>query len=537
MGFFRFGEVAEIAVEAGEIRVNLRLAANAIPKDLPVADPASPPAWLARKTPVILGKNGQLLVGRLLFLDKGEADAGGKKEAYYEASLSYAMPEAADALSILPPEDASMPTGLVLLHRGVPVSDLVPLQKPLKLALDWNDPWRSRFDDPEFIRRHSEPRSYVYVETYEVRHELLLRLKDVKPWLDLGLKDPRFIDDDEREAVKHKVGTFLAGRNPLRIDGAPTTAQLDRVEFVRFNRAGVLPISEPGRLDADTVLVGVVLAYLTENPARTIALQWDLFGEGAAPRQVSLMQGKETFDGYMNPKQPEFEWSQDESLEPAPATEETAAQTTPPLQAPDAREPVISCAALPAVFLLALLAGKLLRHRPVSVGLGLLLILAAGLAYPPRPVAMAGGARLDEPQAKALLHSLLHNAYRAFQLRDEEKAYDRLAKSLDGDLLDEIYLQQRRAILRQAQGLGGEGKVDRIEVLESQVHPLDGQPATWQVVSRWMAHGTVSHWGHSHERHNLYQARLTLRPLDGGQWKIVGMEFVGGQRLETGASS
>ncbi len=150
---------------------------------------------------------------------------------------------------------------------------------------------------------------------------------------------------------------------------------------------------------------------------------------------------------------------------------------------------------------------------------------------------MPDGAGLDEARAKALLQALLHNAYRAFQAHGEEQAYDRLAKSLGGDLLDDIYLQQRRAILGQAQGLGGEGRVDRIEVLESRVLPADPSSAAWQVESRWMAHGTVSHWGHSHERHNLYQARLTLRPVDGGQWRIVGMEFTGGQRLEAGASS
>ena len=84
--------------------------------------------------------------------------------------------------------------------------------------------------------------------------------------------------------------------------------------------------------------------------------------------------------------------------------------------------------------------------------------------------------------------------------------------------------------------MGGEGKVDRIEVLDSHVDGLGQQPGVVQVTSRWLAHGSVSHWGHAHERHNLYQARLILRNSNEGGWKIVGMEFLDGQRLESGVS-
>jgi len=535
-GFSRYGEVAEIAVEAGEIRLNLRVAENAVPPGVAVAGevPSMPPPWLAERLPRLLAAEGQSLAGRLQSLGRFDSDS----QAYYEAAVRYPVAQPLTALGIAPPAASGSPVGLVVLHRGVPVGDLASLDKTLKLTLDWGDPWRSRFDDPARVRRHAEPRSYVYVEPYEVRHEVLLRLKDLQPWLDLGLRDPRYVEDGEREALKRKVGVFLTARNPLLVDGAQAAAQLDRVEFVRFNRAGVLPVSEPGRLDADTLLVGAVLAYLTESPARAVALRWDLFDQDGGARQVSLIQGRETFDGYMSLKQPEFAWSQDESLEPLPVAEETAGPALPMRAEAEAGEAPWFRAALLAGFTLSLVfmlsASTRIGHRPLSTGLGLALILAAAAAFHPRLAARAGGgpagAGLDELQAKDLLQSLLHNAYRAFQLRDEEKVYDRLAKSLGDELLDDIYLQQRRAMLRQAQGLGGEGKVDRIEVLESRVRPLSHG---WQVDSRWMAHGTVSHWGHSHERHNLYQARLTLRPVD-GQWKIVRLEFVDGQRLDAG---
>lgn len=542
-GFSRYGEVAEVAVESGEVRLDLRIATQAAPQGaaMPKAAPGAIPAWLGALLPKLSSQQGHALPLALRSLERIEAESQGGP-AHYHAVLSYPVNGPLGGLAILPPQDPGLATGLVVLHRGVPTADLAPLQKPLKLSLDWADPWRSHFDDPERIRRHAEPRSYLYIEPYEVRHEALLRLKDLGDWVDLGLRDPRYVEDGEREALRRRLGAFLLQRNPLAIDGAEASPQVDRVEFLRYDRTGVLPVNAPGRLETDSLMVGAVLAYLTDQPARTVALRWDLFGEGLQTRPISLISGQETFDGYANPKQPEYLWTQDEALEPAPADEKPVAAIFAAPTATLSEKTVLGTALLASLVValaFALHTVNLPRRRYADAGLGLLCIAAFGLVLHPRPVLMAGGGsaegKLDGAQAKALLQALLHNAYRAFQVRDEEKAYDRLARSLDGGLLDETYLQQRRALLRQAQGLGGEGKVDRVEVLESRAQFLDGSAPAWQVDSRWMAHGTISHWGHSHERHNLYQARLTLRPAEGGVWKIARLEFQGGQRLEPGA--
>lgn len=539
-GFSRFGEVAEVAIEADAIRLHLRIAGSALPAGTSVAtgQTTAAPAWLAERLPRMTGADGAALAGTFESLEK-IAGATPKDPPAYEARLRYPLNHALDRITLAPPPAATT-MGLVALHRGVPVADLLALSQPATLNLDWADPWRSRFADAEFIRRHAEPRSYLYVEPYEVRHEMLLRLADLKPWLDLGLRDPRHVDEDEREALKKKIGAFLLQHNAVRVDGQDATPQLDRVEFVRFSRAGVAPIGEPGHLDTDTLLVGVAIAYLTDNPARAIGLHWDLFGKGQSQRQVSVLQGKDNFDGYATAEHPDFEWSAEDAFDTAAPAPEDSAQTLPQLAVSAADEAPLGIVWAVAAILLAALAVLLfaphwLRHDYVATALGLLLIAAAGMAFQPRALTEADAAGPDAPQADALLQALLHNAYRAFQLRDEEKAYDRLAKSLDGELLDDIYLQQRRALLRQAEGLGGEGRVDRIEVLDSHIQP--GRSAhAMQLAARWMAHGTVSHWGHSHERHNLYQAKLSLRADGGGRWKIVGLEFQGGRRLDAGAA-
>ncbi len=547
-----FKGVAEVSVVPGEIKLNLRLRDSVAPAhfSLPGKSLAELPPWMSAQLPPIQAKGGKPLLGRLQSLGHQPAGPssppiGDSSVGFYEAVLSYPIEEQLEGLSITPPEEAGQPMGLVLLHRGVPVADLMALKQTVKVSLNWLDPWQTRFDDPTLIRRHTDPRSYVYIESYEVRHELLLRLKDIKQWLDLGLIDNLYVEESEREGLKTKIGNFLLTKNPLVIDGSTVSPQLDWVEFVHYDRSGVMPVSGEGRLETETALVGVMLSYLTEQPARSVRLQWDLFEESAPARQVSLNMGKETFDAYMTSKQPVFDWSLDESLNPATFSEDdTDLMTDLPTELGHAPSQV-SAAWVIAVILIGLsvllFRPSLFRHRHPQTWLGMSLILTVGLLFHPLMGRLAGKVSqnpttANESQIKALLQPLLHNAYRAFPLRDEEKAYDRLAKSLDGDLLEAIYLQQRKAILRQSKGLGGEGRVDRIELLESHALGLGQPPGVLSVTSRWLAHGTVSHWGHSHERHNLYQARLTLRLAPGEGWKIVGMEFLDGQRLEPGAS-
>ena len=52
----------------------------------------------------------------------------------------------------------------------------------------------------------------------------------------------------------------------------------------------------------------------------------------------------------------------------------------------------------------------------------------------------------------------------------------------------------------------------------------------------WTALGTVGHWGHVHTRKNLYQAMLTVEPVDGA-WKITALELLEEKRLDPTSQS
>jgi hypothetical protein len=161
--------------------------------------------------------------------------------------------------------------------------------------------------------------------------------------------------------------------------------------------------------------------------------------------------------------------------------------------------------------------------------------LAAGLVMIPffqvsvaRPSVLIQS--MDDPEAKLILHSLLKNVYRAFDFREEADVYDKLALSVEGDLLADIYLQNRRSFAVQKAG-GAQAKIKHVEVLEASAESAPERPSAFAIRSRWSAMGTVGHWGHVHMRENLYEAIVTVQAIQ-GHWKIMGLELLEERRVD-----
>lgn len=167
---------------------------------------------------------------------------------------------------------------------------------------------------------------------------------------------------------------------------------------------------------------------------------------------------------------------------------------------------------------------------------GLLLVVAAILLLPyariqvVRPASMLNS--LDEQEAQNILNSLLKNVYRAFGFRQESDVYDKLAISVQGDLLADIYLQNRKSfVVKKASG--AQARVNSVGVLSAIASPVEGKSNAFEVDATWTAQGSVGHWGHVHTRMNYYDAAITIEVVD-GTWKITALELLEEMRIEPG---
>ena len=128
---------------------------------------------------------------------------------------------------------------------------------------------------------------------------------------------------------------------------------------------------------------------------------------------------------------------------------------------------------------------------------------------------------LNRKQAASTLDRLLTRLYRSFDEDDEKAAYRRLAESVTGEQINEIYLEHRRALDSEERG-GARAQVNKVEILS--VRSLkNGGSGSLLIDATWTVSGDVDHFGHTHPRRNRYDAIVKIVPVDGG-WKIGAIE-------------
>jgi hypothetical protein len=140
-------------------------------------------------------------------------------------------------------------------------------------------PWYSRFRHRNLRRQYDAPLSvFLYVESFEIRKEIVVRPKDLQQWIDLGLVGKDTISIGSQETLKQQVADFLSQRGPVTVDGQPVQGTLDRIHFVRRSLRTTGVVDPPEDLDVNTATLGVIFVYPIDGLGQEASLTWDLFG-------------------------------------------------------------------------------------------------------------------------------------------------------------------------------------------------------------------------------------------------------------------
>jgi len=446
-------------------------------------------------------------------------------------------------LTIVPPHDnAGMATasiGFIAYHKSVPIIDFRYLGKAAVLNLDWQDPWYTRFVNANLKRHHNSAlMSFLYVEPYEVRHEILTRVKDLESWMDLGLRNKDYIELDELEPLKQRIGEFLLTKNPVTIDGQVAKPILDRTNYVKVGMSGIKLLEKPERLETSTAIIGVILTYLTKDLAQQVDVDWELFND-----QIERIPTKATdpvgpMGGFISKDDNVFSWTNFLKKYKVPTVESVTVKGS----IGEINIPVLSLLCL-LIFLLMLWPLWLRmqsKRSQLPVIMVLLVTAVAGIVSLPyanhsisRPVVLASD--LNKEQSQLLLQTMLKNIYRAFDFRAEQDVYDKLALTVDGDLLADIYLQNRQSFSVKKAG-GAQAKVKEVKIVNASAEQVNGDSLSYQIRGQWTASGSVGHWGHVHIRQNLYDAIVTVQAVD-KKWKITGLELLQEKRIDPAQQS
>jgi hypothetical protein len=372
--------------------------------------------------------------------------------------------------------------------------------------------------------------SFVAIEAFEVRLEVLVRPKLVAPRL--GLSGESEIPVEAQDEVKLRAEELVVEQVGLRIDGDTVEPDTRQVDFLTFDAQGALPRPTPVAEPFEEAWIGVSAVYFTEAPAEEVTLDWQSFD--VTPEVPATVTDPEmTRSVTLSEREPVLSWQNQLSESLVPTVEAISVEPN--------RVPIpIGSLLLVALALVTLVVAVRGRVEASGTGPSLtpslaparVLLAAAILLAPFGQVALALPTSMSrapsEGQAKRILAGLLGNMYRAFEFREESVVYDRLALSVTGDTLAQIYLDHRRTLEMEERG-GARARVEAIEVLEvGDVEPAgDGG---FHCDASWTIAGTVTHFGHRHFRQNRYHARATVIAED-GHWRIQSIEVLDEERV------
>ena len=429
----------------------------------------------------------------------GEGD-----EPVVQLSIEYTFAARPKTMTLGSPPGVQI--GFVLYDRGLPVNDFRYLPREATVDLDAEDPWYSKFRHRNLWRRFDAPLSaFLYVESYEIRKEVVVRPRDLQQWVDLGVEGRDVLPIEEQEAVMQKAAVFLRNRAPVEIDGAPADFELERVHFVRrsLRRTGV--IDPPEELSLASATLGVIFVHARGGTLpKTVTMRWDLFGPRIQRVPAVATDEAGGLPSWLTPEDDILTWTN--FLKNPRAAGFLAVP-----------EPRSASALVPWVAWALAVIGLIALVRRRWVGGALLLVIGGALLL----------TRGDEAPRGEVVGALLRNTYRAFDLVGESAVYDALERSVDGAVLDETYLQTRRALELQNQG-GARVKVNEV-TLESCDARSEGE--SFRARCAWTVQGSVGHWGHLHQRSNRYDAEIGVAIRDGA-WKIVSIEMLDEARVE-----
>ena len=365
--------------------------------------------------------------------------------------------------------------------------------------------------------------SYLSVEPFEVRHEVMLRLAGLVDELDL---DPdETLEIDAQGALAERLAQMVFDNTSISIDGEQTDGLLRRADFMTVDLTGALPRPNPVPETVADAVMGVIIAYPTSGIPRLVSLEWLSFPSVMEAIPATVIDPEVVTSSVLSPDENDVEWRYALSEDPIPTVEAVPVE---PVELP------IPWLALPFLVLAAALVVAGLRgDRTSSFVAAARVVLAVALVIGPlveTSIALPGssGRTPSERQARRILAGLLPNIYRALEFRSEELIYDRLAISVTGETLSDVYLEQRRALEMEERG-GAQARVEAVEVLKAA--EISKRDHGFGVRAEWTVGGMVTHFGHRHFRQNRYNALIDVVPID-GTWKIRSIEILETERVK-----
>ncbi|WP_395741261.1 hypothetical protein [Prosthecobacter sp.] len=371
--------------------------------------------------------------------------------------------------------------------------------------------------------------TYLYIEPYQTRFEALFDAASVLAWLSPDVPLPESLTPEQQKQISEKVAAQAGDWCSLSTGDQALAVPQPLVTVIKGLPGNTLPMKEGETLALNQALVGLMWEFATPPGPDELNVTWKGWFKGISKLPVRVFFGPQTETGEIHAAIKNYRWRNlGRMTRPAPLVAVPQITRPAPVRVPMGGIVWVLGGLVFYIYLKIKdhkLPGGSLPYFAVWLLGGVLMSQLLIVPYHPKS---ATPTVTQVAEAQQIVSPLLRNVYRAFDHHVESDVYDVLARSVDGELLRKLYLETIQALTLD----GREGTRVTIAEFAVTVDKVEKNPQGPGFVAdcNWNARGIVGHWGHSHPRVNIYNARVTITPVK-DEWKLTGLEVQEVRRL------
>lgn len=428
-------------------------------------------------------------------------------------------------LTIMPPSQDGEPLvtiGMQVFDREVPVTDFSFLAKPAELKIHWPDPWDSRFSAESLNRKAQDGTStFLYIEPREVRHETLIRLRELAPWIGETTEVSQTLSPQGSALIVNQAASFLASRNPVSIDGKLVQPSSATAKLLELTSQG-FQVVEPGKeVSVNNAFIGAILSFSSADLPDQVTVTWDMFDEEISRVATISNDIAGPFFGAVTPTDPQFHW-QNHLLQ-----YERASVTQIPVEQQTRQNPAITL--ISGMISAASLGFFLLCKDKVAKRISCVTMIAATSAT----VAFSGylpdlpWKKSEPPELQAaedILRSMVENLSTVTLEISPAARKSELAHIVTEASLSDIATEVERGLVIRTPG-GSLATVTEIRNLNLERVDPTLKPGGFSTLAKWTVNAQGGHWGHAHMRAVTFRVLAEVIP-ESGRWKLDGLTVI-----------
>lgn len=198
--------------------------------------------------------------------------------------------------------------------------------KPQSFKFDWERAYENKrpsfaelrkkrkeqFEDSLGIASYTGLYSFVYINRFEVRHELLVPLLTLEEWVKVPRKDPDYLEIEEQSAAKENVAQFFSEKSSVQIDGIDNVGSLTRLNFFGLDIADFALNADPRKVSVHQARVGIIWTYPTKSTPKNVLFTWKGYSEFSPFLNSVVLVGNDApMRHVFHSLEPELKWSGD----------------------------------------------------------------------------------------------------------------------------------------------------------------------------------------------------------------------------------